>query len=154
MLIDLEQTRTQQTQHLRKIRARIKGNKIIQLLRTVPGVGLVTAFTFYTEIMDICRFQKLDHLSAFIGFIPSVEASDQTEKIMGLTRRCNKYLRYLLIEAAWVAVREDPALTLAFNHLLKNKSKQRAIIRIAKKLVNRMRYVWKNQQQYVMAVIE
>ena len=154
LLIDLEQTRTQQTQHLRKIRARIKGNKIIQLLRTVPGVGLVTAFTFYTEIMDICRFQKLDHLIAFIGFIPSVEASDQTEKIMGLTHRCNKYLRYLLIEAAWVAVREDPALTLAFNHLLQNKSKQRAIIRIAKKLVNRMRYVWKNQQQYVMAIIE
>ena len=36
----------------------------------------------------------------------------------------------------------------------KNRSKQRAIIRIAKKLVNRMRHVWKNQQEYVKAVIE
>jgi transposase len=154
LLVDLEQARKQKTHHLRKIRTRIKGNKIIQYLRTVPGVGLITAFTFYTEIMDIFRFQKLDHLIAFIGLIPSVEASDKKEKIIGLTNRCNKYLRYLLIEAAWVAVRQDPALTLAFNNLLKNKSKQRAIIRIAKKLVNRMRSVWKNQQQYVMAVIE
>ncbi len=154
LLMDLDHSRKQKTQHLRKIRTRIKDNKIIHYLRTVPGVGLITAFTFYTEIMDIFRFQKLDHLISFIGFIPSVEASDKTEKIIGLTNRCNKYLRYLLIEAAWVAVRKDPALTLAFNNLLRNKSKQRAIIRMAKKLVNRMRYVWKNQQQYVIAVIE
>jgi transposase len=154
LLIDLEQVRKKKTHHLKKIRTRIKGTKIIQYLRTVPGVGLITAFTFYTEIMDIFRFQKLDHLIAFIGLIPSVEASDKQEKIIGLTNRCNKYLRYLLIEATWVAVRTDPALTLAFQNLLKTKSKQRAIIRMTKKLVNRMRHVWKNQQQYVIAVIE
>jgi transposase len=154
LLIGLEQARKQKTHHLKKIRTRIKGNKIIQFLRTVPGVGLITAFTFYTEIMDIFRFQKLDHLIAFIGLIPSVEATDNKEKIIGLTNRCNKYLRYLLIEATWVAVRKDPALTLAFQSLLKTKSKQRAIIRMTKKLVNRMRHVWKNQQHYVTAVIE
>lgn len=154
LLIDLEQARKQKTQHLRKIRIRIKGNKIIQYLRTVSGVGLITAFTFYTEIMDIFRFQKLDQLIAFIGLIPSVEAFDNKEKIIGLTNRCNKYLRYLLIEATWVAVRKDPALTLAFQNLLKTKSKQRAIIRMTKKLVNRMRHVWKNQKEYVTAVIE
>jgi transposase len=154
LLISLEQARKQKTQHLKKIRTKIKGNQIIQYLRSVPGVGLITAFTFYTEIMDIFRFQKLDHLIAFIGLIPSVEASDKTEKIIGLTNRCNKYLRYLLIEAAWVAVRTDPALTLAFQNLLKTQSKQRAIIRMTKKLVNRMRHVWKNQREYVIAVIE
>jgi len=154
LLLSLEQARKQKTQHLRKIRTRIKGNNIIPYLRTVSGVGFITAFTFYTEIMDIFRFQKLDHLIAFIGLIPSVEASDKTEKIIGLTNRCNKYLRYLLIEATWVAVRKDPALTLAFQNLLKTKSKQRAIIRMTKKLVNRMRHVWKNQREYVIAVIE
>ena len=154
LLIGLEQARKQKTQHLRKIRSRISDNKIIHYLRTVPGVGLITAFTFYTEIIDIFRFQKLDHLISFIGLIPSVEASDKKEKIIGLTNRCNKYLRYLLVEATWVAVRTDPALTLAFQNLLKTKSKQRAIIRMTKKLVNRMRHVWQNQQQYVIAVIE
>lgn len=154
LLDELEHSRKQKTTHLRNIRKRIQGNKVIEYLRTVPGVGLVTAFCFYTEIIDIFRFQKLDHLISFIGLIPSVEASDDKEKILGLTNRCNKYLRYLLIEAAWVAVRNDPALTLAFQSLLKYKSKQRAIIRITKKLVNRMRFVWKNQQPYVNAVAE
>lgn len=154
-LIDsLEKNRTKRLRLLREIRETIKENKIIKYLRTVPGVGLVTAFTFYTEIIDIFRFQKLDHLISFVGFIPSVESSDEKEHILGLTNRCNKYLRYLLIEASWVAVRKDPALTMAFQKLLIDKSKQRAIIRIAKKLVNRMRHVWKNQQEYVVAVIE
>ncbi len=50
---------------MRQIRKITKGNNIIRYLRTVPGVGLVTAFTFYTEIIDIFRFQKLDHLISF-----------------------------------------------------------------------------------------
>jgi len=154
-LIDsLEKNRNKRLRLLRRIRKITNENKAIQYLRTVPGVGLVTAFTFYTEIMNINRFQKLDHLIAFLGFIPSVDSSDEKEHILGLTIRCNKYLRYLLIEAAWVAVRRDYALTMAFQKLIKFKSKQRAIIRIAKKLVNRMRYVWKNEQEYVMSVIE
>ncbi len=101
-------------------------------------------------MIDIARFQKLDQLVAFIGIIPSVHASDDKEKILGLTNRCNKYLRYLLIEAAWVAARTDPALTMAYQKQLKNKTPQKAIIRIAKKLLNRIRYVWMHQTAYLM----
>jgi len=154
LIDDLEQSRTKKLDHLRKIRRIITGNTTIQYLRTVPGIGLITAFTFYTEIMDITRFQKLDHLIAFIGLIPSVRASDEKETVLGLTQRCNKYLRYLLIEAAWVAVRKDPALTMTMTRLLKDKKSQKAIIRIAKKLVSRIRYVWTQQQDYVLAVVE
>ena len=132
----------------------MKGNNIIRYLRTVPGIGFIIAFTFFTEIIDIYRFQKSDQLISFVGLIPSVYGTDDKEHILGLTNRCNKYLRYLLIEAAWVAVRKDPALTLVFQKLLKDKKPQKAIIHITKKLVNRMRYVWKNQQDYVIAVVE
>ena len=45
-------------------------------------------------------------------------------------------------------MRKDPALTLAFAELTKRMKKQDAIIRMAKKLVNRIRYVWKNQTVY------
>ena len=154
LIDDLDQSRAKKLDHLRKIRRIMTGNTTIQYLRTVPGIGFITAFTFYTEIMDITRFQKLDHLIAFIGLIPSVRASDETERILGLTQRCNKYLRYLLIEAAWVAVRKGPALTMTMTRLLKDKKSQKAIIRIAKKLVSRIRYVWSHQQDYVLAVVE
>ncbi|MFQ6084564.1 MAG: IS110 family transposase [Candidatus Aminicenantia bacterium] len=154
LLRDLQKERTERLYLLRQIRKITKDNQTIRRLRSVPGVGPITAFTLYAEIMDINRFQNLDQLIAFIGIIPSVEATDEKEKILGLTNRYNKFLRNRIIEAAWVAVRTDPALTLAFNNLIKSRSKQKAIIRIAKKLVNRIRYVWKNQQQYVTAVVE
>lgn len=154
LIDDLEKFRAKKLKHLRKTRRIMTGNTIMHYLRTVPGVGFITAFTFYTEIMDITRFQKLDHLIAFIGLIPSVRASDEKETVLGLTQRCNKYLRYLLIEAAWVAARKDPALTMAMTRLSKDKKPQKAIIRIAKKLVSRIRYVWTHQQDYVLAVVE
>ena len=123
-------------------------------LRSIPGIGFITAITFYTEIMDIFRFRTLDHMSSFVGLVPSVHSSGDHEWNGKLTNRKNSYLRHMLIEAAWIAIRKDSALLLAFNELTKKMSKQRAIIRIARKLLNRMRYVWLNQKAYVYAVIE
>jgi hypothetical protein len=57
------------------------------------------------------------------------------------------------IESAWVAVRKDPALTLKYSELIRRMSKQEAIIRIAKKLLNRIRFVWKNNTCYSFALV-
>ncbi|MBN2355901.1 IS110 family transposase [candidate division KSB1 bacterium] len=121
-------------------------------LMSVPGIGFITAITLYSELVDPKRFPRLDHMACYVGLIPSVIGSGDKEKILGITERHNTYLRYLLIEAVWTAVRKDPALTLAFAELLKRMSKQEAIVRIAKKLLNRIRSVWINKRPYVNAV--
>jgi transposase len=138
---------------LRKYCREYEANELINLLRTVPGIGFVVAVTLYLEIIDICRFKDLDHIASFVGFVPSVDSSGDVEKVLGLTKRRCRYLRSLLVEAARIAVRKDPAMTFAFNKLTKRMSSQRAIIHNAKKLLNRIRYVWKNMQPYVPAVI-
>lgn len=129
-------------------------NKQIDLLRSVPGIGPIIATSFYTELMDIHRFQTLDHLASYVGLVPSVRSSGDKSTEQGLTKRRNSYLRHLIVEAAWVAIRKDPVLLLAFNQLTRRMKKQDAIIRIAKKLLRRIRYVWRNQTPYVKAVIE
>jgi hypothetical protein len=53
-----------------------------------------------------------------------------------------------------VAVRKDPALLMSFNELSKKMPKNNAIIRIARKMLNQIRYVLKNQQEYVSAVVQ
>jgi transposase len=126
----------------------------IKALISVPGVAFITAMTFYTEIMDIKRFSNFDKLASFVGLVPSRKGSGEIEYDRGITFRKNKILRPLLIEAAWVAAAADPALTMKYNQLRKTMSKQKAIIRIAKKLLSRMRYVWMNQKEYVKAVIK
>jgi transposase len=125
----------------------------VKNLRGVPGVGFVTAITLYVELMDMGRFSTIDHLASYVGLVPSVSASGERESSRGLSFRRNRYLRYLLIEAAWVAIREDPALGYVFSQLIRRMTKQEAIVRMAKKLLNRIRYVWKNKESYVCGLI-
>ncbi len=129
-------------------------SQLISNLCSVPGIGFVTASTMYCELIDIKRFDNLDHLASFVGLVPSTTASSDQEYDRGLTFRYNKHLRYLLVEAAWIAVRKDPVLTHKFSQLTRRMTKQNAIIRIAKKLLSRVQYVWKNQKRYVPGVIE
>jgi len=126
----------------------------IKYIRSVPGIGTVSSMVFFTEIMNINRFPKLDHLLCYVGLVPSVASSGDKSSEKGITPRGNRFLRHLIVESSWVAIRKDPALLACFNKLTKRMKKQEAVIRIAKKLVNRIRYVWKNQTYYVPAVIE
>ncbi len=131
-----------------------KIKRITDLLMTVPGVGFITAITIYTELIEIDRFKKKDQLPSFVGLVPSVNSSGDKERINGITIRYNKHLRNLLIESAWVAMKTDPVLTMAYIELKKRMVAQKAIIRIAKKLLFRIRYVWINQMPYCYGVIE
>jgi len=142
------------TRSLRKYARETGISETIKLLCSVPGIGFVTAISFYAELMDMGRFPNLDHLASYIGLVPSIYSSDTREKNRGLTKRRNRYLRYLIIEAAWVAVRKDPVLLYKFNELSRRMKKQDAIIRIAKKLLSRIRYVWRTGMPYCPSVIE
>jgi transposase len=151
---ELKHIRKKQLLLLREMRHISKDKSVIKLLQTIPGIGLISAFALYTELVDIHRFSSLDHLCGFIGLVPSTHSSGTKEITCGMSNRQNRFLRRIIIEAAWVAVRKDPALTAAYNTLIRRMSKQRAIVRIAKKLTNRIRYVWLHQKEYVTAVVE
>lgn len=122
-------------------------------LMTVPGVSYLAAMIFLTELVTLSRFQTLDQLSSYVGLVPGEHSSGEREITTGISKRRNPFLRGLIIECAWVAVRKDPALLLAFNKLCTRMPKHQAIIRIAHKLLNRIRFVLKHQTSYVPAVV-
>ncbi len=156
LIVQLEQIREHIKNVLSQLRQEAKQENIssvINSLTSVPGVAFITAMSLYTEIIDIKRFSTFEQLCSFVGLVPSVYSSGETEYTRGISFRHNKFLRPLLIEAAWTAERKDPALTLRYNELIKQMSKQKAIIRIAKKLLRRIRHVWINQDSYVQALV-
>ena len=105
-----------------------------------------------TEIGDINRFPHIDHLSSFVGFVPRVRESGETTHTGGITFRCNSFLRTLLIEASWQAIRQDPALMQYYHRHLVNNKGHKVIIKVARKLLNRIRYVMKNRKPYETGV--
>ena len=157
LLENLKQTRKQLAEITKTLRSLVKEdkpiNEIVERLQSVPGIGFVTAVTLYAEILQIRRFGQLDEISSYVGFSPATNSSGDKEKELGLDRQHNKYLRNIIIEAAWIAVRKDPALTMSFGTLMQRMDKKNAIIRISKKLLSRIMYVWKNQKDYVTAVV-
>jgi transposase len=126
---------------------------IKRLYQTVPGIGFITAITLFTEIIDMKIFANIEKLASYVGLVPSVNASGEKEKIIGLTVRKNKYLRYLLIESSWIAIKQDEVLFQYYSHLVKRMKKTRAIISVARKLLNRIRHVWITTEEYQKGMV-
>ena len=106
------------------------------------------------EIDDITRFANAEHLAAFIGLVPMCHTSSETERIGGITVRRHFMLRCLLVEAAWIAIRKDPAMTLAYGEYRKRMNPQKSIVKIARRLVNRVYFVLKHKKEYVPCVVK
>jgi transposase len=125
----------------------------VKYLVSIPGISTLGAMIFLTELVDIHRFDSLDHLAKYVGLVPGEHSSSDQEIKTGISRRRNPFLRGVLIECAWIAARKDPALLLAFTKLSKRMPKNDAIIRIAHKLLNRIRFVLLHQQYYQSSVM-
>jgi transposase len=144
----------QVTRQIREL-AKSDGYKMQQeLLRSIPGVGLLTAMVILTEIETINRFDSIDQFCGFIGLVPSTNSTGDHEIIGGITPRGHSVLRTAIIESAWMAARLDPALNKCYHDYCKRMEPNKAIIRIAKKLISRIRFVLKNNQPYVCSVIK
>jgi transposase len=140
----------------KQIRALAQDNRYCQsvaYLISAPGISTLTAMILLTELVDIHRFKTLDDLAAYCGLVPGEHSSGEDEIITGITSRRNPFLRRILIESAWVAARKDPALIMAFNTLAKRMPKNCAIVRIARKLLNRIRFILLHQQPYQPSVM-
>ncbi len=138
---------------IRKLSRTSHYKKNVDLLMSVPGIGRITAMTLLTELENITRFKGTDQLCAYIGLVPNVSASGEVERTGKMTKRSNRMLRNLLIESSWTAIRNDPALTLKYNELCKRMKPNKAIIRIARKLVSRIRAVLINEIAYQNAIV-
>lgn len=125
----------------------------IELLRTVPGIGTITAISFLVEIENIERFENTDHFAGFIGLIPNYHSSGDKSSDGEMTFRGQKSLKSLLIESAWTAARTDPALIMSYHTYINRMEPNKAIVRIARKVLNRIYYVLKNKMEYVPGVV-
>ncbi len=142
------------TKQLRELAKTDRYKEKEPLLRSIPGIGLITSLIILTEIETINRFANIDQLCGFIGLIPSTSSSGEKEGIGDITPRGHSILRNAIIESAWTAVRHDPALNKSYHDYCRRMEPNKAIIRIARKVASRIRFVLKNNQPYVYSVVK
>ncbi len=141
----------------RKLRALMSSEKYAaksKLLRSVVGIGPKVSTLFLLEVGDIRRFKGFDQLNNLIGFYPGSNSSGEKDIDTGISKRRHRELRTMLVEAAWQAVRQDPAMLDAYEQLTKKMKGNEAIIRIARKLLRRMRAVLISGVEYQKGVVK
>lgn len=134
--------------HLRALSRTDRYEKQIALLMSVVGFGRLRSIEFLVELGDINRFKSIDKLSNYVGLVPSSNNSGARVRQRELTTRGHKQLRTMLIEAAWTSINTDPAMSRKYVQLKKRMLAQQAIVSIARKLLNRVRYVLVNEVAY------
>jgi transposase len=121
--------------------------KDYDLLKSIPGVGGFLASAILAEIGDLRRFNSEAQFASYVGIVPTMRNSGGTEKIQGVTPRCRGLLRSYIIESAWVALRMDPEMQAYYRkHIGKNPKS--IIVKIARKLLNRMLSIIKTGEPY------
>jgi transposase len=144
----------QVTKQIRNL-AKTDSYKIQQeLLRSIPGIGFLSAMVILTEIETIDRFTTLDQLCGFVGLVPSTNTSGEHEVIGSITPRGHSVLRGTIIESAWIAARYDPVLNICYHDYCRRMEPNKAIVRIARKLISRIRYVLKYNCPYECSVVK
>ena len=136
------------TKQIRELSQTAKYIENVSLLKSVPGIGILTAMIILTELETIDRFNNLDKLCGYIGLIPSTKSSGEKEKIGDISPRGHSFLRNAIIESSWTAIRKDPSLIKSYLTYCRRMDSNKAIIKIAKRLLNRIRFVLKNKKPY------
>lgn len=103
--------------HYRELAARItaieqqlhawhRGNDASRRLAEIPGVGLLTATALVGTVGDAKTFRNGRALAAYLGLVPRQQSTGGKEKLLGISKRGDVYLRTLLVHGARAVVRQ------------------------------------------------
>lgn len=106
-------------------------------VRKLPGVGLLTAMTFLTEMGDLERFDNRREVAAYLGLCPSsFESGESNDRKGRITRQGPARLRKVLCQAAWVSLRECDDASAAYQRIKGGKPdrSKKAIVALMRRL--------------------
>ncbi len=121
----------------------------VQRLMTIQGVGEITALTWVLEIGDPSRFNSIRKAVSYCGLCSAQRESAGKEQRGPISKKRNKHLQTILIEAAKIAPHWNPKLAALREKELKKGNKNRATLAVARKLVAYMMAVDKNGVGFV-----
>ena len=126
-----------------------------QRLESIPGIGLITATALTASICNPAQFKSARHFAAWLGLVPRQNSFGGTERLGGITKMGNRYLRRLLVIGAtsviWHSSKHDHRSARWLSKLKETKPHRLVTVAIANKTE---RIVWallNNDEYYKVA---
>jgi transposase len=121
------------------IQQRAQEDEACQRLTTIPGIGPVTATALIAAIGNGAAFRKGRDLAAWIGIVPRECSTGGKQKLLGISKRGNAYLRRLFVQGARSVVqqrhKQAPGLSTWLAQLLARAHQNVVIVALANKMV-------------------
>jgi transposase len=124
--------------------------KRVKLLRSIGGVGQVTALTWAVEVCDPRRFPSIGDAVSYCGLTSALQASADKQQRGPISKQRNPHLQTVLIEAAKLAPRWNRQLAELHERELKRGNRNRATLAVARKLVAYLMAVDKSGKPFVV----
>ncbi len=105
------------------------------LLETIPGFGRYSALLVACEIDKIDRFPSAAQLASFAGLVPSVHNSGTLVRIGHLSKEGNRWMKWILVEAAQHAWRPDNPFHACYERIRRRKGSKVARIAVAREIL-------------------
>ena len=132
---------TQLKEHLDFYTQRIKQlsqQEACQRLQTIPGIGPIIASAFFQYVGNGSEFKNGRTVSASIGLVPRQHSSGGKDRLLGISKRGDGYLRTLIIHGARAVVRthkdKDTPLAHWIRRLVRTRGNNKAAVAVANKL--------------------
>jgi transposase len=126
-----------------KLAAMGQAHPACQRLQTIPGIGPVSATALIAAIGDVTQFKNGRQLAAWLGLVPREHSTGGTPRLLGISKRGDRYRRKLLVHGAratrrWVDTKCDDR-SQWLRALIARRGKNRAAVALANK---NARLVW------------
>lgn len=131
------------------LQARAKDDAEVTLLRTHPGIGLLTALALRYTLLPVSRFSTTRRVTAYVGLDCVEDQSSERRRLGSISKEGSRLLRFLLNEAGQTAARRDPELKRFYKRLSHRRDKPKAKVAVARKLLVRSFIMLRDQIDYV-----
>ncbi len=132
-----------------------KNNEICQRLVKIEGVGVLTATALVASIGDAQVFKNGRKMFTFVGLVPKQHSSGDKTRLLGISKRGDRYLRCLLIHGARAVISRSKNLPKKkakwLADLIERRGKNRAIVALANKNIRMMWAMMAHDEQYYAA---
>jgi len=126
-----------------------KGEPLVPILRSMPGIGIITALTVIAEVGDFTRFASTKHISSFSGLIPRQRSSGESVRFGHITNQGSRTLRMIMVEASFrIRPTNAPELYAFVARLAPVCGKKRARIALARKMLCILWHMAKTKTPY------
>ena len=113
-------------------------------LISIKGIGPVSAAVLLSVIGDIRDFSDPGKLAAYLGLVPRVQNSNETEHSGRITRQGNKLARTCLVQCALIAKRYSSFLQNFYQRIQRRRGGGKANIALARKFLGVIYHTLKN----------